>query len=107
MKFAIDQPVVFTSWIHSLTVLRNVVAHHGQLLKSKLGVSPCNYTSKGIVFANNKHFFAIATVIQYMLAQTNLPHRWKDDLNAIFAKYPSVNIVEIGFPANWETSKGW
>ncbi|MDR0213246.1 MAG: Abi family protein [Comamonas sp.] len=107
MKFAIDQPGVFKSWIHALTVLRNVVAHHGQLLKSKLGVAPSNYTSKGITFVNNKHFFAVATVIQYMLAQTNLPHRWKDDLRVIFAKYPSVNIVEIGFPQDWETASGW
>ena len=107
MKFAIDQPDVFRSWIHALTVLRNVVAHHGQLLKSKLGVAPCNYTNKGITFASNKHFFAVATVIQYLLKETNLPHRWADDLKLIFAKYPTVSIAEIGFPATWETAAGW
>lgn len=107
MKFAIDQPDVFRSWIHAVTVLRNVVAHHGQLLRSKLGVAPCNYTSKGIIFQNNKHFFAVATVIQYLLMQTNLPHRWKSDLTTIFANYPSVDIVEIGFPANWDTAAAW
>lgn len=107
MKFAIDQPDVFKSWTHAITVIRNVVAHHGQLLKGKLGVSPCSYKSKGVIFSNNQHFFAIATVIQYLLTQTNLPHRWKDDLRAIFAKYPNVPIAEIGFSANWESSPGW
>lgn len=107
MKFSIDQIEVFTSWIHSITVLRNIVAHHGQLLRSKLGVAPSNYASKGIRFPNNQHYFAIATVMQYMLQQTALPHRWKEDLRAIFARYPSVSITEIGFPADWESRPTW
>ena len=107
MKFAIDQPDVFRSWIHALTVLRNVVAHHGQLLKNKLGVAPCNYTKQRITFPHNQHFFAIATVIQYLLKETSLPNRWKTDLQEIFAKYPTVNTAEIGFQPNWETSPAW
>lgn len=107
MKFNIDQPNVFASWIHAITVLRNVVAHHGQLLGNTQNVSPCEYKRLGIIFKDNKQFFALATVIQYMLTQTSLPNRWKADLKAIFDKYPTVKILEVGFPQNWESQPGW
>lgn len=107
MKFNIDQPNVFASWIHAITVLRNVVAHHGQLLGNTQNVSPCEYKRLGIIFKDNKQFFALATVIQYMLTQTSLPNRWKADLKAIFDKYPTVNILEVGFPQKWESQPGW
>lgn len=107
MKFGIDQPDVFTSWIHTLTVIRNVAAHHGQLLHVKQGVGPANYTKIGIAFADNKAFYAAATVISVLLKPTNLPNRWKNDLVDIFSRNPNVPIAEIGFPATWQTEPGW
>lgn len=106
-RFGVDQADVFQSWIHTLTVVRNIAAHHGQFLRVKLGVSPANYKAAGITFGDQKSFFAAATVIHYMLMQTSLPQRWKNDLQGIFARYPSVDPEELGFPANWDTSTGW
>lgn len=107
MKFNIDQPEVFKSWIHAVTVLRNVVAHHGQLLGKTLSVGPSAYTKLGIRFSRSKEFFAVATVIEYLLTQTELPNRWRSDLKDIFARYPAISPSEIGFPASWETEPGW
>lgn len=106
-KFGVDQTEVFSSWIHVLTVVRNIAAHHGQLLRVRLGVAPANYKAQQIRFADPKSFFAAATVIQYLLRQTGLPHQWKTDLEAIFSAHPSVPIAELGFPALWSTSPGW
>lgn len=106
-KFGVNQHEVFRSWIHTLTVVRNVAAHHGQLLKVQLGVSPANYKEKNVKFQDQKTFFAAATVIFYLLQQTTLPHRWKDDIEMIFKKYPSVDINELGFPSDWKTHPDW
>lgn len=106
-KFGIDQVDVFQSWIHMLTVVRNIAAHQGQLLKVKLGVAPANYKSAGIKFTDQKSFFAAATVIQFMLNQTGLPHRWRQQMEGIFKKYPTVSISDLGFPVNWQSSPGW
>ncbi len=106
-RFAVDQVEVFQSWIHMLTVVRNVAAHHGQLLKVKLGVAPANYKNAGIKFSDQKSFYAAATVVHFLLHQTNLPHRWKSDIETIFIRYPSVSIADLGFPANWKTTPGW
>lgn len=106
-RFAVDEPDVFKSWIHSLTVVRNLAAHHGQILRVKLGVAPANYKKAGIKFRDQKSFFATATVIQYLLRQTRLPNTWVEDLEAIFSKYPSVSSSELGFPATWRSEPGW
>lgn len=107
MRFGVDQPEVFTSWIHTLTVVRNVAAHHGQFLQTRIGVSPSNYRTAGIKFQGQNLFFSAATVIYYLLEQTKLPHRWKSDLEAIFLKYPSVDIKDLGFPPDWKARPGW
>lgn len=106
-RFGVDQVDVFQSWIHMLTVVRNVAAHHGQLLRVKLGVAPANYKKAGIKFSDPKSFYAAATVVHFLLEQTKLPHRWKSDIDTIFTSYPSVSIDDIGFPADWKTSPGW
>jgi abortive infection bacteriophage resistance protein len=106
-KFGVDQPEVFKSWIHTLTVVRNIAAHHGQLLRVKLGVSPMNYKAKHIQFSQQKSFFAAATVIQYLLNQTALTHSWKSDLQNIFNKHDLVPISDLGFLPNWQKAVGW
>lgn len=106
-RFAVTQTDVFQSWIHALTVIRNVVAHHGQLLRVRHGVSPANYKNKGIRFTDPKSFFAIATVIHYLLSKTNLPNQWKPAIKAIFKKYPEIDIQELNFPPSWENFPGW
>lgn len=107
MKFGVDQVEVFQSWIHALTVVRNIAAHHGQFLKVKLGVAPASYKAKAIKFDNSKTFFSVATVIQYLLNQTGLPHTWAVDLDAIFNKYPLVDQADVGFPVDWKIREGW
>lgn len=106
-RFGVDQPQVFESWIHALTVLRNLAAHHGQLLNVQLGVAPAGYKKAGITFQQPKSFFAMATVVHFLLTQTGLPHRWKPALKAAFAAHPRAPISELGFPASWETARGW
>lgn len=106
-RFGVDQPEVFQSWIHALTVLRNLAAHHGQLLNVQLGVAPSNYKKASITFAQPKSFFATATVVQYLLRQTALPQRWKSALEGVFTAYPLVSPSELGFPPNWQTASGW
>ena len=106
-KFGVDQVDVFESWMHTLTVVRNIAAHHGQFLKVALGVSPSAYKSRSITFGNPKSFFSAATVIQYLLMQTGLPQTWADDLDSIFGRYPLVDMADVGFPTHWKSCAGW
>jgi abortive infection bacteriophage resistance protein len=68
---------------------------------------PASYKAKSIKFGNQKSFFSAAKVIQYLLSQTGLPHAWRDDLEALFKKYPLVDMADVGFPTDWKTRAGW
>jgi abortive infection bacteriophage resistance protein len=107
MRFGVDQAEVFGSWIHALAVLRNVAAHHSQLLYTPLGVAPNSYQKANMKFRDPKSFYAIATVAHFLLQATNLPHRWKATLGAIFTAYPKVSPKDLGFHPGWENSPGW
>lgn len=106
-RFRVDQPETFQSWIHTLTVIRNIAAHHGQFLRVKLGVAPANYKTGCLKFQDQKSFYAAATIINYLLTQTALPQRWKTNLRDIFLRYPTVSPADLGFPRDWERQPGW
>lgn len=42
-RLGIETTEVFESWLHTLTVVRNMAAHHDRFLANKLRVSPVNY----------------------------------------------------------------
>lgn len=107
MKFNIDNPDVFQSWLHAITVLRNTVAHHSQILGVKLRVSPSNYKAHSIKFSDNQSFYALATVMNHLGAQTQMPMTLKADLQQLFNLYPQISPNSVGFPPNWAAQAGW
>lgn len=97
MKFGIDNTEVFASWIRTLTVIRNIAAHHGQLLRIKINVRPMNYNKKGFVFDKPQSFASAAKIIQYLLEQIGLTQNWNHRLAELFVKYPLVGRQDLGF----------
>lgn len=107
MKFGIEQPEVFESWLHSLSYIRNMVAHHSRILRFPFAIAPQNYKKKSIKISK-KNFYAIATVINVMLQGTKLQNSWKSDLLSLFTKHPDINIEsDLGFSPGWENAAGW
>ena len=65
-------PTVFTSWIHTLTYVRNICAHHSRLWNRDLAIEPekllkpkGRWVSKS--YGNNKRVFYFLCVLRYML----------------------------------------
>jgi len=95
MKFGIDQPEVFRSWLHALTVLRNHAAHHGQILFSPIRVKPSHYKSKNIHFTAPESFDSLSIILAYFLGQIGLGEEWLGQLNPLFQKYPAVSTQDL------------
>ena len=69
-------PTVFTSWLHTLTYVRNICAHHSRLWNKDLAIEPEKllkpvgpWLSKP--FENNKRVFYFISVLRYMLKRAN------------------------------------
>lgn len=107
MKFDVEEPVVFESWLHSLSYLRNMICHHARLLGAKFVIAPSRYAKRNIRFSDPQSFHAHATIMNFLMKRTGMPSDWKADLHALFSRFPTVNPRDIGFIQGWQTKGGW
>ena len=99
-KFGISQVEVFESWIHTLTVLRNMSAHHDRFLHNKLRVSPTNHIAKNIKFTDNKSVYAALTVIHVLLEAIGFNSTFRQRILDLESNYGVGMLQELGFPQN-------
>ena len=97
-------PTVFTSWLHSLTYVRNICAHHSRLWNKDLAVEPSRLIKPvgpwlGSSYDNNKRVFYFLCMLKYLLLRVNPGNRLKDKLIQLFEKYPMVPIEYMGIPS--------
>lgn len=97
---------VFTSWLHSLTYVRNICAHHSRLWNKDLAVEPAQLAKPiGAWISerysrNNKRTFYLLCVLKYFLTRVNPTNSLKEKLEDLFKKYPRVPIKYLGIPAD-------
>lgn len=107
-KFGVPQVEVFESWLHTLTVIRNMAAHHDQFVGKKLNVGPTNHIAKAIVFTNNKSVYSALTVMHVLLDSIGFNSTFRQCLQDLQVKYDMGLMQELGFPKDWPlNSPGW
>jgi len=105
-EFSQAEPV-FVSWLHALTAIRNGCAHHARLWNKELAVKPelpNAWKAEGI---SNRRYYAIALIMQTLLAEVSPASQWMERLKAHFDAYPDVDISHMHFPADWKARKPW
>jgi abortive infection bacteriophage resistance protein len=112
-------PTVFTSWLHTLTYIRNICAHHSRLWNRDLAIEPeklikpkGNWIDKP--YDNNKRVFYFLCVLRYMLLRANPSNSMKQKVEDLFNKYPTVPIKYLGIPSDgkgnlliWQNEPLW
>lgn len=107
-KFGISQVEVFESWLHTITVVRNMAAHHDRFLGARLGVSPTNLKVKKIRFSDNRTVYAALTVIHVLLESIRFDGEFKQQMMSLEVKFGAALFRVLGFPEDWQTTAaGW
>lgn len=96
---------VFTSWLHTLTYVRNLCAHHSRLWNRDLAIEPNRLRKPignwvGPRYQNNKRVFYFLCVLKYMLDRANPTNTLTHKVNHLFAKHPTVPIQYLGMPSD-------
>jgi abortive infection bacteriophage resistance protein len=98
---------VLESWLHCLTYLRNVCAHHGMVCQRKFVFRPKTHQRERQHFVQNQSFYAYAAVIQILLKSMQAKPDWPTRLRQHFNNFPHISPATMGFPAQWETQPLW
>lgn len=120
--FGLDDKT-FASWLHSLSYIRNVCAHHSRIWNKLMGISPMipyNPKNKFISnvslpnpneeeddYINNNRVYFVLAMITYLLNVINPGHSLIEKFHSLLKKYPMIDIKSLGFPENWEKEPLW
>jgi abortive infection bacteriophage resistance protein len=110
-NYGIDE-IVLTSFLHHLTIVRNVCAHHGRLwnrcfgFQAKMPKRPMQL-HQGLNFQQPKHLYNTLVVLEYMMKIISPGHHWKRRLVELIEKYPIAKTEAMGFSVGWLSRDVW
>jgi abi-like protein len=109
---------ILPNWMHALTSLRNVCAHHSrlwnrrftiELLFPRVTLLPTTFLppKEGECIRRNK-LFAYISVLLYLSSVMALTSPLKEELITLLKKRPKlVKLKHMGFPDNWQEFTLW
>ena len=105
-EFRVDEQVL-KSWLHALTYLRNLCAHHARLWNRQFVIKPVIARKHAGFLKANDRFYAMAIII-WELLRLIAPHsHWHRRLSELFQQFGQVPAKAMGFPPNWRTEAFW
>ena len=111
-NFNLGHPFVLESWMHSLSVIRNICAHHGRLWNRELTSSmKLPKITSGVWLSNTnfqkgKMYLPLSSIL--FLLNTIIPqNHFVNKFKKLIAQYPEIQLKQMGFPKEWEKEKLW
>lgn len=105
-------PMVLNSFLHHLTHIRNLCAHHSRLWNRRLTFTmrlPRN--PRHIVGwfnpAAGRNLYNTLVMLAHLLGVIAPQSSWKGRLRALLAECPQAHPSAMGFPAGWEKLPVW
>lgn len=112
-RLAVPAPLL-DSWLHTLTVVRNICAHHARLWNRELGIKPeqpkqANFPWPTYLCRTSQHTrVAVVLAILHHLMQQVSPHtRWHQRLADLLNEYPEIPKQAMGLPDHWQADAFW
>lgn len=113
-RFNLPQEVL-GSWLHTLTFVRNICAHHSRLWNRELSVIPrlprdekWNLPRVGVAQPlPGKRLFVVLLMLSYMMSHISPDNHWKQHLQELLDEYPDIPQGAMGFTKNWQQHPIW
>ncbi|RME58602.1 Abi family protein [Candidatus Parcubacteria bacterium] len=106
---------VLGSWLHTLTFVRNICAHHARLWNRELPIPPKLPKSsewhwpplpKDIPHPERR-LFVILLMLAYLMRHIGPDSRWQTRLEQLLADYPDIPMSPMGLYPSWQTHPVW
>ncbi|WP_148252235.1 Abi family protein [Aidingimonas lacisalsi] len=105
-RFAVPHQVL-ASWLHTLTFIRNICAHHFRLWNRELSIPPSwpkHLTLPGPQKGGGvpRRLFTVLAMLTYLTTQISPDTRWPGRLHALLEEYSDIPRAPMGFPDDWQ-----
>jgi abortive infection bacteriophage resistance protein len=104
--FGLGYPVM-QSWLHSLTYLRNLCAHHSKLWSRSFTLKPVIANRHRDILKNNSMFSAQAAILKTLLDTISIHSDWTNHLNELMKQHPEIDPQKMGFERGWFANSFW
>ena len=110
-NYGIDE-LLLTSFLHHLSIVRNLCAHHSRLWNRRFSFQfkMPRHPEELHVSLNpdqKKQLYNTLVILEYMMNIISPDHHWKKRLISLFDKHPIANSNAMGFPVDWKSRPVW
>lgn len=106
--------VLIDSWMHSMTYVRNLCAHHARIWNRTFTITPTRYNPAKHIWREpdskgnyTTKLYTVAGVIHLFLKKVSPESNWTDRLFEFIATHPHIPIEKMGFPPGWASDAFW
>ena len=112
-RIALPGPLL-QSWLHTLTTIRNICAHHARLWNRELGIRP--ELPKTVNFLWPQHLqnpgqharmFTVLCILNLLMRRVSPHTSWDTRLHELLGEYAEINLAAMGFPLDWQNDPFW
>lgn len=107
-EFGLSSAKDFSSWLRTITLIRNIIAHHSRLWNRVLITKyswPPNLTNRVLSYVpdeqKKKKVFPILCAMIYMNDKISSGHSLRNELHELIRLFPNTAIYKMGFPQYW------
>lgn len=104
--FCLDGSVL-SSWLHALSYVRNLAAHHQRLWNRVYTIKPIAAKHLATDLQDTTRFYAQAVTIETLLRVVAPENRWAERLADLLTQHPNVRLDRLGFPKEWQQRVAW
>lgn len=112
-RLALPGPLL-QSWLHTLTTIRNICAHHARLWNRELGIRP--ELPKTVNFLWPQHLqnpgqharmFTVLCILNLLMRRVSPHTSWDKRLHELLGEFAEINLTAMGFPPGWQKDPFW
>lgn len=100
-------PIDLESWLHTLTYIRNLCAHHSRIWNRHFTIRPKQLSEYSKYLTPNTTFSAQAAMIHLLLNVISPESKWTKRLYELIKNHSFINPSLMGFSLEWYNDEFW
>ncbi|WDF51015.1 Abi family protein [Paenibacillus sp. KACC 21273] len=92
-----------SSWLHSISNLRNICAHYGRVYNRNFPHPPQLFKKDKPKIIDDKKVFSVILIMKYFIPNKDVWNDWLEKLKSLLDMYSEIDRTLIGFPPDWYT----